>query len=80
MILLLTFFFFVPPFFRYSGAVGNGRFVRIDDGIDDGIAEGDKKAACAKMQLLNPTQNIDDAIKAAAPNDLIISLIEEVCL
>ncbi len=71
MILLLTFFFFVPPFFRYS---------RLDD---DGIEEcviGDRKAACAQVRLLRPTQNmITDAATAVAKNDLdlIIFIAQE---
>lgn len=76
MILLLTFFFFVPPFFRYRGATGKGR-------ADDGMMEcviGDRNAACAQERLLLPTQNIiTDAAKVAAANDLdfIIFIAQE---
>jgi hypothetical protein len=43
--------------------------------MDGRIAEVDKKAASAHEQVPFPTQNIIDAIKAAALNDLSISLI-----
>eukprot|EP00986_Skeletonema_menzelii_P009037 scaffold3999_cov80-Skeletonema_menzelii.AAC.1 len=71
MILLLTFFFFVPPFFRYSGATGKDRFD--DDGIEECVID-DRKAACAQERLLLPTQNnnITDEAKATTANDLNI--------
>ena len=72
MILLLTFFFFVPPFFRYSGATGKGR---LDDDVMEECVIGDRKAACAQVRLLRPTQNATTV--ATNDLDLIIFIAQE---